>query len=384
MTGAAWREFCQRLAAMGDHLLDPNLPSAPRDRAEGYRHLMNQVACWMTYALGSSDSLNPLLFRHNDLVYRWGGPNVDQNARRTMISGAHKYRLSGTMGSCEEFAVQVKRGEMHSGNAGVDDTLWASELGIQQGDHFVITISADPDDHPTLLMSAGSCLLHVRDYYYQWRPAEPAVFVIERTDRTEEPPARLSPTRVAEMLDLATRQIENSMSYWPRYQEDLRRATPLNQFSPPGLVAEGVGDMYYAHAFVRLAADDALVVTVDPEEAAHWNVQLYSRAWYEPLDQANRVTHLNEKLAVREPDGSVQVVVSGSDPMVPNWLDTEGREEVMATSRWTRPAQAPSITASVVSLSDLYSIVQAPRLNGAERQHQIEQRRAHVAWRYHT
>src|ERR1700712_5722701 len=107
-SGEAWRKFCARLADVGEQLLDPGFPGSPQDRAEGYRHLANQVACWMTYAVGSSDAKSPLLFRHNDLVYRWGGPNIDQNSRRTVISGAHDYRLSGSMGSCEEFAIQVK------------------------------------------------------------------------------------------------------------------------------------------------------------------------------------------------------------------------------------------------------------------------------------
>ena len=380
MSGAAWRQFCSRLADVGEQLLEPGFPSSPQDRAEGYRHLANQVACWLTYAVGSSDAEAPLLFRHNDLVYRWGGPNIDQNSRRTVISGAHSYRLSGSMGSCEEFALQVKHGEMHTGDAGIDATLWASDLGLGPGDTFAITISADASQDPTLRISPTAKLLHVRDYYYRWTPAEPAAFILERTDHSPIPPAPLTPARVEEMLDVAAGQVENSIRYWRDYQEQLRSETELNEFSPPGLVAEGVADMYYAHSFIRLAPGEALVVTVAPDEAAHWNLQLYSRAWYESLDFANRITHTNEALVERRPDGTAEVVISARDPGVVNWLDTEGRAEVMATSRWTRPGSVPSIATRVVALDALPAAAVTPE----QRQAQIARRRSHVAWRYHT
>jgi hypothetical protein len=384
MTGAAWRSFCERLAAVGEQLLEPGLPDSPRDRAEGYRHLMNQVACWMTYAVGSSDPLNPLLFRHNDLVYRWGGPNIDQNSRRTVISGKHAYRVSGSMGSCEEFALQVKRGEMHTGDAGVDATLWASELGLGPGDAFTITLSSDPADEPTLLISPNASLLHIRDYYYRWASEEPAEFVLERTDQSGEAPAPLTPERVQDMLEIAATQVESSIKYWIDYQDDLRGETPLNEFSVPGLVAEGVGGMYYAHCFIRLADDEALIIDVQPDEAPHWNLQLYNRAWYESLDFANRLTHTNEALVTRGTDATARIVVSATDPGTANWIDTEGRTEVMATSRWTRPAGVPSISTRVVKLADLPDEGLPPIISAADRQVQIARRRAHVAWRYHT
>ena len=384
MTGAAWRAFCERLATVGEQLLEPGLPDSPRDRAEGYRHLMNQVACWMTYAVGSNDALNPLLFRHNDLVYRWGGPNIDQNSRRTVISGRHTYRVSGSMGSAEEFALQVKRGEMHTGDAGVDATLWASELGLGPGDAFSVTLSSDPADEPTMLISANASLLHIRDYYYQWASAEPAEFVLERTDQTGELPAPLTPERVADLLDIAATQVESSIRYWIDYQENLRVETPLNEFGPPALVAEGVAGMYYAHCFIRLAPDEALVIDVRPDEAAHWNLQLYNRAWYESLDFANRITHTNEALVTTAADGTAQIVVSATDPGTANWIDTEGRDEVMATSRWTRPPDVPHISSRVVNLLDLPDVGLPPIVASDDRQAQIARRRAHVAWRYHT
>jgi hypothetical protein len=119
---------------------------------------------------------------------------------------------------------------------------------------------------------------------------------------------------------------------------------------------------------------------VSPQEAAHWNLQLYNRAWYESLDFANRVTHTNEALVSRRDDGSAEVVISATDPGSANWLDTEGRVELMATSRWTKPGGVPSIEARVVKLAEL----PAPTVTPEQRRALVDRRRSHVAWRYHT
>ena len=88
VSGAAWREFCDRLAAVGERILADDFPADPADRAEGVRHLATQVACWLTYATGYADPERPAFFRSSDPVFLWGGPNVDQVAHRARIAQA--------------------------------------------------------------------------------------------------------------------------------------------------------------------------------------------------------------------------------------------------------------------------------------------------------
>ena len=87
-SGAAWREACERLAAMGEEILGEGWPDDEQGRVEGMRHLATQVACWFTYATGYSDPERPAFFRSADPTYAWGGPNVDQVARRAAVDGA--------------------------------------------------------------------------------------------------------------------------------------------------------------------------------------------------------------------------------------------------------------------------------------------------------
>jgi hypothetical protein len=408
LDGSAWREFCDRMAALGETILEPGFPGTPgpagtgpsapeaaRDRAEGVRHLANQLAGWLTFALGSTDGDDPRLFRHNDLVMRWGGPNVDQNARRATIKGSGVYRLAGTMNACEEFVVQVKGGEMHTGGAVVVSESTASAFGVKPGEDFEIILSAAP---PAPGASAPARWLriddrvdtvHIRDYYFDWQPRQPAVFALQRLDEPDAPPftaAPLTPDRVAGMLETAATIVENSIVFWRDYQENIRAGQPLNAFGPPESVPEGVQGLHYCHAFVRLGPGEALVTEVHPDDAAAWDVQLYSRAWYESLDFPHRPTSLNHRLAHRSAGGAVRAVIAATDPGVPNWLDTEGRTEVMSTHRWLTANRAPRVTSAVVPIAELSAYLPpgTPRVGSLERAAEVRRRAAHVAWRFRT
>ena len=195
--------------------------------------------------------------------------------------------------------------------------------------------------------------MHIRDYYFDWQAGPPATFVIERLDTQGDPRPERTPARVAALLDDAAREMEHSIAFWSGYQDRMLAGRPPNDFSPPGAATGGVQAIAYSHAIVALAAGEALVVEVDPADAPLWDVQLYNRPWYEALDFANRVTSTNHRLAERDPDGKVRVVIAARDPGVANWLDTQGREQVLATVRWWRPERPPVVAAGVCRLADV-------------------------------
>jgi hypothetical protein len=382
VTGEAWRAFCDRMAVLGERILEDDFPDGDHARAEGVRHLASQVACWLTYALGSTDPTHPTFFRSSDPVYRWGGPNVDQVARRALISGDGVYRISGEMGSCEEFVLQVKSGTVQTGGADVDQEFSASSLGIQPGERFEIHLGGESRGDRWIKLDRVATFVHIRDFYFDWQPRQPATFVIERLDTQGLPAASVTPDSVATLLDDAAGQIEHSIVFWNDYQRRMRQGQELNTFSPPAGAARGVQDIIYSHAFVALGADDAMVVALDGRDAALWDIQLYNRAWYEPLDFANRVTSLNHRQVRSNPDGSVDVVIAGSDPGVANWLDTEGRGEVLATVRWLRPESPPSVRSLVTDRGSLPGDLEI--VDAGARREEIKRRTAHVGWRFRT
>ena len=386
VSGAAWREVCDRLAAVGEQILDDTWPSDPLGRAEGARHLATQVACWFTYAMGYSDPARPAFFRSADPTYAWGGPNVDQVARRATVDGAGTYRVSGRMGSCEEFILQIKGGAVQSGGAEIATEVSASSLGLQPGDTFEIFVGGDEQGTTWLPLGEGPGFVHVRDYYFDWVAAEPATFVIERLDTqgTSAPP--LTSERVAAMLEIAVHEVEHSTVYFRDLQARMRAAQSPNQFGVPDVSGRGVQDIIYSHGFVTLRDDEALIIELDPSAAALWGVSSYTPTWYEPLDYASRVTSRNHRQVVADSDGLVRVVLAGVDTGTANWLDSAGRGDLLTTVRWFRPPETPPIRSEVVPLADLDAHLpdDHPRVDPEARADELRARAAHVSWRYRT
>jgi hypothetical protein len=327
------------------------------------------------------------MFRHNDLVYRWGGPNVDQNARRAVISGEGTYRVSGNMGACDEFIIQVKTGEMHTGGSRICAETSASRLGLKHDEDFEVILSPTKQPGNWLEIDPSASLVHIRDYYFDWQARMPAAFVIERLDTQGVPKPETSPDMVAKMLDAALNQFENSIVYWNDYMRTRAgQRAELNAFEPARYVPEGVQDIRYSDASIQLADDQALIVEVDPNDSDLWDIQLYNLAWFESLDFPNRCTSLNHHQAHRDADGHIRVVISARDPGVANWLDTEGRPGVCGSIRWWRIKQQPLVKSTVVPLADVRAALaeDTPAFSAEQRAEQRRARAAHVAWRYHT
>jgi hypothetical protein len=386
VSGAAWRELCDRLAALGEEILGDGWPADPQGRADGYRHLATQAACWLTYATGYSDPAHPAFFRSADPTYAWGGPNVDQVARRATVDGAGEYRVSGRMGACEEFVLQLKGGATQSGGAEIANEITASALGLRPGDTFEIRIGGDEQPGPWLPLAPGPGFVHVRDYYFDWLPAEPATFVIERLDTQGTSAPSLTAERAAEMLEIAAKEFEHSTVYFRDLQARMRAAGTTNTFSVPDVSGRGVQDIIYSHGFVHLDDDEALILELDPAAANLWGVSSYSPTWYEPLDYATRVTSRNHRQVVADDDGLVRVVLAGVDTGTANWLDTAGRNDVLTTVRWFRPPATPPVSSTVVPLAELDDHLPPahPRCDAEGRADELRARSAHVAWRYRT
>jgi len=384
--GSAWRDFCARMARLGDRMLDPDFPGSARDRAEGYRHLANQVVAWLGWSIGYPDADFPAFFRQNDLVVRWGGPNVDQVTRRARLSPDGAYRIAGNMGGCEDFILTVKDGDMHMERYGILAECLASELGLGPGDDFAITLSADEAPEPWIRLDPNATMVNLREYYFDWQPRPPALVTIERTDTRGSSPGALEPDDVHAMLDEAATIIERSIVYWNDYLRSAKVEQPPNTMGTPRHNAGGSTRIRYSFGFYELALDEALVIEASPPDARFWDIQLYTMGWFEPFDYANRTTSLNHTQGRLSSDGGFRAVLAHHDPGVANWLDTEGRPEGMITHRWIDTRSEPSIRARVVPFAAVRGHLPADTaaVGEAERRDEIRRRQDHIAWRYRT
>jgi hypothetical protein len=381
---AAWREFCGALARAGERLLDPGFPAGNPDPSEAVRHLSTQAVCWLSHAFARERDLG--IHRLNDLLTPWGGPNADNVYHYADIDDQSTYRLHGRMGSCEQWLLALRVGNLHQQENGTLGEGSASDFGIGEGDEVDLILS--PSGSPSasspanggLTIPPGTRMISIREYYYDWRPLEPAMLLLDRLDGP--PPSG----GVVRALEAAGEQFTSSIEYWAEYMVNARDRGVDNAFIEPRKEPRGLQTMSYSFCFWALQPDEALVVTFPKPDAAYWSTQLYQLGWFEALDMA-RQTSLNQKQTKSGPDKVVTVVVSAADPGVANWLDTEGRPEGLLTLRcaWLN-APAPKAETRVVKLAELDSAVGAdvPRVDAAARATEFAARREHLRWRFRT
>lgn len=384
----AWNAFCDALRAAGDRILADDFPTAaPEDRAEGFRHLAQQAACWLTWGVGHADPRDPRFMRQNDLFTQWGGPNVDNLYKHARIDAAGAYRIRGNMHSCEEFLMALRIGNMHQEKYGTLAEVTATDLGIGPGDAFEILVGGPEPADPAVRwvpIPDGARMVNIREYYYDWHEAEPAVFTIERLD-VPAPVERLSPAAVADGLGEAASQFTGSVEYWNAYQRAARGRGEDNTFIQPRNEPKGLKGLVYAFCFYNLRPGEALVVESEAPIARYWSYQLYRLGWFEPVESIHATGGLNHRQIAPDPDGLFRVVLAADDPGVANWLDTGGRSEGMLTFRCAWADNRPEPVARVVAAADLArELPDSPRLTPAERRAQIAAREAHAAWRFRT
>ena len=109
----------------------------------------------------------------------------------------------------------------------------------------------------------------------------------------------------------------------------------------------------YGLSIYELDPDEAVLVEWEPPDSAYWSFQL-GDVWSNALDFANYRTHVGMRTAVIDDDGRLRVVVSHSDPGVPNWLDTRGRREGTVVMRNYRArGESAGPTMEVVPLGEV-------------------------------
>jgi hypothetical protein len=267
---------------------------------------------------------------------------------------------------------------MHQAEYGTLGEASATDLGIEPGGEVDIILS--PSGEGGLAIPPGTRMLAIREYYYDWRPLEPATLILERLDG--QPPGG----GVVAALQEAADQVARSVGYWDEYMVTARARGRDNAFIPPRREPKGLAAMSYAFCFWSLQLDEALVVRLPEPDARYWSAQLYQLRWFEALDLRRQMS-LNQTQAKVGGDGYVTIVLSGADPGVVNWLDTEGRPAGLLTLRcaWLS-APAPQAETELVKLADLDRVIDPaePRLDPSGRAAQLAARRDHLRWRFRS
>lgn len=354
MSGQAWRDFCAQLADIGDLVLDPDNPSGPVDRAEGFRYLTRLLRLGLEQNLEARDPAFPFFYQMSHTTAKIGADNPDNVYWNARISGEHEYRITVRRGTMPYFSIlsNAWRYEEDGTNVGtgklVDAEIDWGKDGVAE-----IIASVNPQANNWLPLAKDSNTIIVRQSYLDRAKERPGEFRIERIGVTAPPPPYQPEILEAGLRDTAifVRGIASTFLDWSKlFREHPNTFPDIDQlmFQKGG----GASDIYYAHAYWKLAPGEALLIEVTPPECYYWNFQL-DNWWMESFDYRFCQVTVNKHSAQMEPDGRVVIVIAASDPGIGNWMDTCGHEEGTALLRWAGASQHPLPVARVVKMEDL-------------------------------
>jgi hypothetical protein len=311
------------------------------------------------------------------------GPNTDNNYLLASVDGEGEYVITGTALNPRGFIIQTGTGGMESGTVEIFGEKTDRDFEFEPAVDFHIVLSATPRSGNWMALHPRTTEVSIREYFVNWEHDQTCRFRIDRIDQTATAPQRLDPAAVADKLDTAGRWVERSLVFWNEFYRDRLPVANAISTAPLG-VAGGAENIVYGSGRWSLDTGEGLLVELEEPRARYWSLQLYSTGWFESLDFANRQTSLNGHQMHIDADGLVRIIISGTDPGIDNWLDTERRRNGIVIFRSIGTDERASLTCQVIPLTDIRARLPSatPHVSTDQRQAVIGQRRAGIARRF--
>lgn len=377
---ASFAELSSAITGAGSFVQQHTWYGSPIEQAEAYRHILRTLVTAIELH-GLADSDFPF-FYEIDPFSKGGMDNTDQRYLMAMLDGAAQYRVWGSRGSSRRLDLSLYPGmdAMASSIA----TLTTESLELDADGNFEVIIGGAPQPGNWMPGHSGPMRLLVRQIHADWNAEQPGNLHIDRIDGGRPDYPALQRGKMAKQLRAAT----------DAFAADLRRSRfaalmPVNTLTPPRDTGTegGLRGRWMVGGHFDLAADEALLITAAPTEAAYQGVQ-FGNHWWASLDYANRQSSLTFDQSRVSSDGRLYYVVSAADPGTANWLDTEGYTRGVMLLRYDglhrslSAEEAPR--AQVIKLLQLrdYLPEDEPRISAEQRAAVIAARRAHVQRRF--
>lgn len=314
--------------------------------------------------------------------YGFGLPCPDFQYHWTFLNGARDYRIHGRLGRSLWVEFQAQRGfwgdenQTHLGNWDFDDfTVGADgtfEIIASARPHAGNWIELDPNCRNITLMT--------RDALYDWATDVPMEIHIDHLGPEPAGPIAHSEEEMERRLRAAGRLVRFTVDFFQELSAKIvNGAGGRNRFwRQPAHAANNVGGNPRA-GYVQMMYDipdgEALIVETEIPKTRYWSLHV-GDPWWQTADYAHHQASLNGHQARIDADGRVRIVISRSDPGVPNWIDTVDNTSGVALWRWYLAESHPVPTVTRVPLAKVRECLPAdtPVVS-------IEQRRAVIAAR---
>lgn len=305
---------------------------------------------------------------------RAGLDNPDNVYRSVRLDPQCDYVITGRLGTAYDLYIQALDAQPGEGNTLGNSlgTLNAGQLRPDRQGRFTVTLGPGPGDgrsphlrlHPT-----QASVLTIRDTFNSWQETPARLTLRQLSGRRVRAELREAP-------QVAAARAADVIGYWDRYVSRLRQM-PLNFVSTPA-PSESGGLTGQVSAFGRfgLAADDALMLSVDVADAPYLGLQLGDNL-FASTNYWSRCSSRNAT-QTKATGGRATFVLAARDPGVANWIDTGGDPEGLLFLRWQGlpagvvPAKAEVRVAPIDAVAGL---VPQDRVTAQQRRHELLLRR---------
>ncbi len=351
----SWERFCEALKQAGNHILRPDAPDSPLDRAEGWRLLSRYARLGLQMMLEHGDPDFPVFYAASDETIKVFLPNPDNLYANASIAGDREYRIRGRRGTVAYLSFGTKANRYAiDGTMASTGELDAADMQVEPDGDFEILLSREPRPGNWLPLAADSSMVIVRQTFLDRAGEIPAQLQIERIGAPPAP-APLSPQALAARLERASGFVQGTarlVGDWAQRVAQRPNELDAAPYAEDSMRVGGDPKICYVHGYWKLAPDEALVIDTEVPDCAYWNFQLANH-WLESLDFLHRRVDVNKHGARYNADGSVTLVVAAQDPGFGNYIDTDGHDRGGMLLRWVSAKKHPMPRCRVVKLGTL-------------------------------
>jgi hypothetical protein len=354
--GSVWDEFCDALKEAGNIIQSEKAPKDAFNQAEGYRYLSRLLRGGLESFLEHRDPAFPQLRCGAHETIKLGADNPDNRYESASINPKYDYRISGTRGTVDYLGISTIINKYASdGTMEVTGHIDARSMNLNDDGTLEVILSQNEHEGNWLPMGPNSNSITVRQTFQDRINECRAELKIERIGAENDRPEPLSAENLERGLQGAVMFVKGSAGLFEGWAESF---LPTNNDLPPAdqNYCQSIGgdpNIFYFHSAWELADDEVFVIEAPViPECQTWNFQL-DNWWMESLDYRHHTIHVNKHTAHYEADGSVRVVVSHTDPGVPNWIETAGHSMGTMCWRWIGAQEHPLLNSRVMKLADL-------------------------------
>lgn len=350
----AWDKFVEGLKSAGKQMDTYTKDLDPMERADGFRAITRILAPNLEKL--EMDGIIPEVIRDNKPNHKWFMDNPDGQYWHIVVDPKQKYLIKGNLGeACYTSVTAYRRTGDHWAQTTISASIGDDELNADKDGSFEVKVGGEqPSSGPWIPLEEGVWLIWIRQLFDDIYNDRHGWFTVKNLEPVRPP--TIEPEQFAEKLGLLGDVVSQivSITYAQSMMESRHRPNEIRRWDEmKGGAVFTLAGIDYMRGSWQLGPDEALVLDGKITPCKHWNIVLYSR-FLNSLEHRTRSVSLTGARVTSAQDGAYRLVIAHSDPGVPNWLDTEGREFGMYVIRWLFPEGETVLpTVKVMKLADL-------------------------------